>query len=167
MKTLEVVAAIIRRDGCILATQRDSGEFAGGWEFPGGKVEPGETPERALEREIREELGAEVGIERLVAEIDYDYDSFHLHMLCYLCHVESGRLELREHRAARWLDADGLGALDWLPADEGVIRAIREQRLLGDDAGEGGGSSATSDVQEKPLAPSVARPEGNSEGGAR
>ena len=130
MKSIEVVAAIIERDGSILATQRGYGEHAGGWEFPGGKVEPGETPEQAIVREIREELAAHVAVERQVCVIDHDYDAFHLHMRCFLCHVAEGDLELHEHLAARWLDARTIDSVAWLPADRKVVQAIKDQHIL-------------------------------------
>ena len=131
MKTVDVVAAIIRHDGKILATQRGYGEFAGGWEFPGGKIEQGETPEEAIVREIHEELEARIAVDSLVTVVDYDYSTFHLHMRCFLCHVVDGELELHEHTAARWLDAGNADTVEWLPADEEVIRAIREQGIIG------------------------------------
>lgn len=134
MKAIDVVAAIIKQGDTILATQRGYGDFAGGWEFPGGKIEKGETPEEALVREIHEELGARVAVDSLVVEVDYDYSTFHLHMLCFLCHVESGKLELHEHMAARWLDAESLDSVEWLPADEEVIQAIKDQGILGEGA---------------------------------
>ena len=130
MKTVNVVAAIIKQDDTILATQRGCGDFADGWEFPGGKIEQGETPEEALVREIHEELEVHVTVGPLVKVVDYDYDSFHLHMHCFLCHVASGKLELHEHKAARWLDATSIDSVDWLPADEDVIRAIKDQGIL-------------------------------------
>ena len=130
MKTVNVVAAIIKQDGTILATQRGYGDFAGGWEFPGGKIEQGETPEEALVREIHEELEALITVGPLVTVVDYDYETFHLHMHCFLCHVASGKLELHEHMAARWLDADTIDSVDWLPADEEVIQAIKNQGIL-------------------------------------
>jgi len=130
MKTVEVVAAIIERGGRVLATERGYGEFAGGWEFPGGKVEPGETPGQALVREIREELGAEIAVGPLVTVVDHDYETFHLHMRCYLCHVEGGALELHEHLAAKWLDAGSIDSVEWLPADVKVVRAIKEQGVF-------------------------------------
>lgn len=133
MKYIDVAAAIIKRDNRILATQRGYGELVGGWEFPGGKIEPGETPEEALVREIHEELEARVEVDSLVAVIDYDYEDFHLHMHCFLCHVASGQLELHEHMAARWLDAASLDSVAWLPADEAVIRAIKDQGILSAD----------------------------------
>ncbi len=130
MKSIEVVAAIIERDGSILATQRGYGEHAGGWEFPGGKVELGETPERAIVREIQEELAARIAVERSVCVIDHDYDAFHLHMRCLLCHVAEGDLELHEHLAARWLDARTIDSVAWLPADRKVVQAIKDQHIL-------------------------------------
>lgn len=130
MKTVEVSAAIIKQDNAILATQRGYGEFAGGWEFPGGKIEQGETPEQAIVREIHEELEARIAVERPLVVVDYDYDTFHLHMYCFLCHVASGQLELHEHMAARWLDSDELDSVAWLPADEGVVQAIKDQGIL-------------------------------------
>lgn len=133
MKTVDVVAAIIKQGNAILATQRGYGEFAGGWEFPGGKIEQGETPEQALVREIHEELEAHIAVERPLVVVDYDYDTFHLHMQCFLCHVASGKLELHEHMAARWLDADVLDSVAWLPADEGVVQAIKDQGILASD----------------------------------
>ena len=130
MKTINVVAAIIKQGNTILATQRGYGEFAGGWEFPGGKIEQGETPEQALVREIHEELEAHIAVGRLLVVVDHDYDTFHLHMQCFLCHMASGQLELHEHMAARWLDADALDSVAWLPADEGVVQAIKDHPLL-------------------------------------
>ncbi|NLD10358.1 (deoxy)nucleoside triphosphate pyrophosphohydrolase [Aminicella lysinilytica] len=121
MKSIEVVAAIIIEDGRVFATQRGYGEFKDGWEFPGGKIEPGETPVAALVREIEEELDTVIDVGRLLTTVDYDYPSFHLTMHCYLCKVVSGDLILKEHEAARWLAKDELMAVDWLPADLGII----------------------------------------------
>ena len=122
MKTVRVVAAIIRdADGRIFATQRGYGDWKDYWEFPGGKIEAGETPEDALRREIWEELETRIGIERFVATVEYDYPAFHLSMNCYLCYVESGYLTLKEHEAARWLSPNKLTSVRWLPADEDLI----------------------------------------------
>jgi len=125
MKTIEVVAAIIRRGNEIFATQRGYGEFKGGWEFPGGKMEPGETPEAALVREIEEELDTQIGVDKLIKTIDYDYPSFHLTMHCFLCHIVSGKLKLKEHESARWLTADTIEDVEWLPADWEIIDEIK------------------------------------------
>ena len=126
LKRIEVVAAIIHdAEGRIFATQRGYGEFKDGWEFPGGKMEAGETPEAALRREIWEELETRIEVERLVETVEYDYPQFHLTMHCFLCRVESGRLELKEHEAARWLEKEELGSVDWLPADLQIIDNIR------------------------------------------
>ena len=124
MKHIEVVAAIIQRDGAYFATQRGYGEFEGMWEFPGGKIEPGESSENALKREIQEELGVDIVIEDLICTTEYDYPSFHLTMHCYLCRVEAGEIELREHKSARWLKPEELGSVVWLPADKDVISRL-------------------------------------------
>ena len=121
MKKIEVVAAILHRDGAYFATQRGYGEFEGMWEFPGGKIEPGESREVALRREIQEELGIDIIIENLLCTTEYDYPSFHLTMHCYLCSIASGEIELREHKSARWLTAELLDSVEWLPADKDVI----------------------------------------------
>ena len=121
MGDIEVVAAIICKDGSYFATQRGYGEFEGMWEFPGGKIEPGESREVALRREIQEELGIDRIIENLLCTTEYDYPSFHLTMHCYLCSVASGDIELREHKSARWLTAETLDSVEWLPADKDVI----------------------------------------------
>ncbi len=125
MKQIEVVAAIIQRDRAYFATQRGYGEFEGMWEFPGGKIEPGESREVALRREIKEELGVDIVIENLLCTTEYDYPSFHLTMHCYLCSVTSGEIELREHKSARWLTAETLDSVEWLPADKEVIENIK------------------------------------------
>lgn len=130
MKSIEVVAAIIMRGGKILATQRGYGDLAGGWEFPGGKMEPGETPEEALVREIREELDAGIAVDSFITTVDHDYEAFHLTMHCYLCSVVEGRLRLLEHSAAQWLDAATIDDVDWLPADIAVVDEIKRQRIL-------------------------------------
>ena len=125
MKQLEVVAAIIRKDDKIFATQRGYGEWKDWWEFPGGKMEAGEIPEEALRREIWEELETRIVVENLVETVEWDYPQFHLSMHCYLCHVESGHLELKEHEAAKWLNKDELENVNWLPADLKVIEKVR------------------------------------------
>lgn len=124
MRQIEVVAAIIQRDGAYFATQRGYGEFEGMWEFPGGKIEPGERPEDALQREIQEELGIDITINRLLCTTDYDYPSFHLTMHCYLCEIKSGEIELREHKSARWLTAETLDSVEWLPADKEIVAPL-------------------------------------------
>ena len=121
MKTVEVVAAIIRRDGRIFATQRGYGDWKDWWEFPGGKVEAGETPEQALVREIREELDTDISVDTFLCTVEYDYPKFHLTMHCYLCSLLTEALHLNEHEAARWLDKDELDAVEWLPADKQLI----------------------------------------------
>ena len=128
MKKIEVVAAIIQRDGAYFATQRGYGEFEGMWEFPGGKIEPGESRESALKREIQEELGIDITIDNYLCTTDYDYPSFHLTMHCYLCSIVSGEIELREHKSARWLTADLLNSVEWLPADMDVIKQLKSTR---------------------------------------
>ena len=130
MKTVDVVAAVIKREDAILATQRGYGDFKGGWEFPGGKVEAGETPEQAIVREIHEELEAIIEVDSYLTTVEYDYPSFHLSMRCYVCHVAQGHLELLEHSAAKWLTASELDSVDWLPADVAVVDAIKDQGVL-------------------------------------
>lgn len=130
LKSINVVAAIICDDinnkTKVFATQRGYGEYKGWWEFPGGKIESGETPQEALKREIREELDTEINVGELIDTIEYDYPSFHLSMDCFWAEVESGKLELKEAEAARWLDKDELDDVDWLPADELLIDMIKE-----------------------------------------
>ena len=126
MKQIQVSAAIIHDNaGCNFATQRGYGDMEGGWEFPGGKIEPGETPEAALQREIREELDTDIAVERLLKTVEWDYPAFHLTMHCYLCHVVSGSLILKEHEAAKWLSANELDSMAWLPADRVVVDLIK------------------------------------------
>lgn len=129
MKTINVVASIIIRDGKLFATQRGYGEWKDWWEFPGGKIEPGETPEDALKREIREELATEIEVGNLLTTVEYDYPKFHLIMHCYLCSIVSGQLSLLEHEDARWLAMDELDSVKWLPADEGIIRLIENMPI--------------------------------------
>ena len=128
MKTIRVVAAIIIEHGKVFATQRGYGEFKDGWEFPGGKIEPNETPEDAIVREIKEELDTEVEVVELLDTVEYDYPNFHLSMDCFICKIKSGDLVLKEHEAAKWLTKETLGSVEWLPADQGLIPQI-EKRL--------------------------------------
>ena len=129
MKQIEVVAAIIHdANGHIFATQRGYGDFKDFWEFPGGKMEPGESPEEALKREIWEELETRIVIERFVRTIEWDYPQFHLTMHCFWCRVESGALTLKEHEAARWLSTNQLDSVNWLPADLQLIKHLSMTR---------------------------------------
>lgn len=125
-KIIKVAAAIIQREGRIFATQRGYGVFKDGWEFPGGKIEPGETRQQALVREIREELDTEIEVGELFDTVEYDYPQFHLTMYCFLCKVKSGSLVLKEHEAARWLDRETVDSVQWLPADVGLIEKLKE-----------------------------------------
>ena len=127
MKTIRVVAAIIRDKGRIFATQRGYGPYKDGWEFPGGKIEPGETPEEALKREIREELDTEIEVGEPAGHIEYDYPEFHLSMDCFFCTLLSGSLTLKEHEAARWLSPAELDSVSWLPADRSLIDGLKTQ----------------------------------------
>ena len=127
MKNIEVVAAIFRKANTIFATEKGYGEFKGYWEFPGGKVEPGESLEKALRREIREELQVEIHIEEKFTELDYDYPHFHLTMHCYFCSVLSGEITLVEATDARWLKKEELNTVNWLPADISLIEELKKQ----------------------------------------
>ena len=127
MKTVNVVAAVIRDEDKIFATQRGYGDYKDGWEFPGGKIEPGETPQQALVREIKEELDTAIEVGDCLTTIEYDYPAFHLSMQCFWCTIVQGTPVLKEHEAARWLDAENLDSVDWLPADLSIIRLIKEQ----------------------------------------
>ena len=125
MKHIEVVAAIIERDGQYFATQRGYGEFKGGWEFPGGKIEAGESKEEALKREIREELDTQIEIKKHLCTVQYQYETFHLTMHCYICHIVSGELKLIEHQDAKWLSKETIDSVEWLPADIEVIEVLK------------------------------------------
>lgn len=125
MRTIRVVAAIILDDDKVFATQRGYGEFKDGWEFPGGKIDKGETPEEALVREIKEELDTEIEAINLLDTIEYDYPNFHLSMDCFICKIRSGTLVLKEHEAAKWMTKEELYSVDWLPADLGLIPKIK------------------------------------------
>jgi len=127
MKTIHVAAAIIIADHKVYATQRGYGAFKGGWEFPGGKLEPGESAEAALVREIREELDTEVQVGDLIETIEYDYPAFHLSMDCFWCTMKAGHLVLKEAEAAKWLTAATLESVNWLPADRGLVGRIKAE----------------------------------------
>lgn len=129
MKKIEVVAAIIKKGDRIFATQRGYGEWKDWWEFPGGKMEPGETPEEALKREIREELDAEISVDKFLETIVYDYPQFHLTMHCYMCSLTGESLHLNEHEAARWLSAQDLNSVKWLPADLTLIANLQKELI--------------------------------------
>ena len=131
MKSIEVVAAIIRRGDEVFATQRGYGDWKDYWEWPGGKMEAGETPRQALVREIREELDADISVGKLLTTIDWDYPQFHLTMHCFMCTLKSDALHLNEHEAARWLSAADLGSVQWLPADLQLLPLIRGELLGG------------------------------------
>ena len=128
MKTIEVVAAIILKDGRVFATQRGYGEWQGWWEFPGGKIELGEVPEAALKREIMEELNAEIEVGELIETVEWDYPNFHLTMHCYVCSLLSDSIHLNEHEAVAWLSASTLRSVKWLPAD--ILLLDKIERLI-------------------------------------
>lgn len=125
MKTIEVAAAIIVKDNKVFATQRGYGEFKDGWEFPGGKLEPGESAREALVREIREELDVDIRVGKLLETVEYDYPEFHLTMHCFICELLSEEIVLKEHEDARWLKKDELDSVPWLPADITIIEKIK------------------------------------------
>jgi len=128
MKQIEVVAAIIRKEDKIFASQRGYGDWKGWWEFPGGKIESGETPEEALVREISEELSADISVDEFLCTVEYDYPAFHLTMHCYMCSLLTEALHLNEHEAAKWLTKDELNSVKWLPADAKLISRMSEGR---------------------------------------
>ncbi|MDY5252194.1 MAG: (deoxy)nucleoside triphosphate pyrophosphohydrolase [Erysipelotrichaceae bacterium] len=125
MKVVNVVAAIIKKDEKIFATQRGYGNLKGGWEFPGGKIEKGETPQQALAREIMEELNITIVVEDFLTKIEYDYPTFHLSMECYFASIKSGSIELKEHSSAKWLSKQELDTVEWLPADITIIDLLK------------------------------------------
>ena len=127
MKNIEVVAAIIRKGDKIFATQRGYGDWKDWWEFPGGKMEAGESPEQALVREIREELSTEIRVDKFLSTVEWDYPAFHLTMRCYICSLLSEGLHLNEHEAAKWLGKDDLSSVRWLPADDGLLPMIIDE----------------------------------------
>lgn len=127
MKTIEVVAAIIRKGDKVFATQRGYGDFKDWWEFPGGKIEPGEKPEEALVREIQEELSTEISVDKFLYTVDWDYPKFHLTMHCFMCSLVTEALHLNEHEAAKWLDKGEIHSVKWLPADEILLPLILKE----------------------------------------
>lgn len=129
MKTINVVAAIIRDVNKIFATQRGYGDYKDGWEFPGGKIEPGESPQQALIREIKEELDTDIAVGDFLTTIEYDYPAFHLSMQCFWCRIVDGTPVLKEHEAARWLDVDHIDSVEWLLADLTIIDLIKDQMV--------------------------------------
>ena len=124
MKRIEVVAAAIYQDGKVLEAQRGYGEFKGGWEFPGGKIEPGETQEQAIVREIQEEMAATIEVVEKLGTVEYDYPTFHLTMHCFWTTVKDGKLQLLEHEGAKWVDKETIHTVDWLPADVEIVEQV-------------------------------------------
>lgn len=129
MKNIKVVAAIMIENNKIFATQRGYGDFKDGWEFPGGKIEKGETPEEALIREIKEELDTTINVNKKIDTVEYDYPNFHLSMDCFICNILEGDLVLKEHEASKWLSKEELYSVDWLPADKKIIEKIEDYMM--------------------------------------
>lgn len=127
MKTVKVVAAAIYEEGKVLAAQRGYGEFKGGWEFPGGKMEPGETPEQAIVREIQEELAATIEVKEKIGTVEYDYPAFHLTMHCFWATLKDGEPKLLEHERARWVDKNTIRNVGWLPADMELVEQVAKK----------------------------------------
>lgn len=126
MKQIKVVAAIIKNEDKILATKRGYGEFINMWEFPGGKIEPGETKKQALVREIKEELNIEINVDKFALDIEYQYPNFYLFMSCFMCSIKEGSIELLEHNDGKWITKEELNTLNWLPADIGAVNYLKE-----------------------------------------
>lgn len=126
MKEIKVVAAIIQKENKILATKRGYGEFINMWEFPGGKIEPGETKEQALVREIKEELNIEISVDNFALDIEYQYPNFYLFMSCFMCSIKEGSIELLEHNDGKWITKEELNTLNWLPADIDAVNYLKE-----------------------------------------
>lgn len=133
MKHIEVVAAVIHEGNKIFATQRGYGEFKDGWEFPGGKIETGETPEQALKREIKEELDTDIEVGELIDVVEHDYPTFHITMHCFWCTIKKGSLTLKEHEAAKWVTVNELDTVDWLPADMRIIDLVKSSYDINDN----------------------------------
>ncbi|PWJ50289.1 (deoxy)nucleoside triphosphate pyrophosphohydrolase [Faecalicatena contorta] len=129
MRKINVVAAILQKDGQVLSAQRGYGEFEGNWEFPGGKIEIGETPQEALHREIKEELGIEIQVNDLFDTVEYDYLEFHLIMQCYLCKITEGNIMLNEHKVIKWLGRENIDSVEWLPADIKLVERLKNSLL--------------------------------------
>lgn len=129
MKNIEVAAAILHKNGTFLGTQRGYGEFEGGWEFPGGKIEAGESPQAALSRELKEELGIDAAVEQFLMTVECEYPRFHLIMHCYLCSIAEGTIHLKEHKSARWMTREQFDDVEWLPADLDVVKKIRSMNI--------------------------------------
>lgn len=126
-----MAAAVLHKDGTFLGTQRGYGEFEGGWEFPGGKIEEGESPQAALLRELKEELGIDAIVEQFLMTVECNYPQFHLMMHCYLCSISEGKIQLKEHKSARWMNREQFYDVEWLPADLDVVKRIRDMDIDG------------------------------------